>query len=408
MSPIPGAIRQIAKSTATLRQSLERSHFGRALADGTLPITAYGSLLRALHVAWSEIEHMALTGQSEPLRAQHAYLVDRRHQLERDLELLQLDPRGIDAAAMYALVLAQRIRRDAAQSTAAMIGYIEGLDSLLSSFTPQLAKCTELRDGGTSFATGLERRGTVYEALAATLDSTGALDHAITGARLALEAFVSILDVVVSNQHEDWLAGALNREAGQHPVPRDVREVQAALIAGERTRDAFRYYDARYGERGLRFTRSDSAWLVTVGREPLPEARRQIAWLGRLLSTRGMPRYLLESHLRELYAQLVRSVPDQIGDYTALDVIANEMAAERRRVMSDTTFDAVASDFAASTRGPLAPREAGTLLVAAVIDEKDGISSAVTSLCQWLDDPARVPATWREQIARVLERARAV
>jgi hypothetical protein len=308
---------------------------------------------------------------------------------------------------MYALVLAQRIRRDAAQSSAAMIGYIEALDSVLASFTPQLAKRTELRDGGTAFANGLEQRATVHEALAATLDSNGALDHAITGARLGLEALVAILDVVVSNQHEDWLAGALNREAGQHPVPRDVREVQAALIAGERTRDAFRYYDARYGERGLRFTRSDSAWLVTVGREPLVEARRQVAWLGRLLSTRGMPRYLLESHLRELHDQLAKLVSEQIEDYAALDTIAGEMAAERDQLLGRTEFEALIQSFAPGTPGPLSPREAGTLLVAAVVDEEQGIPNAVKSLCQWLDDPVRAPAAWRAEIARTLARARA-
>lgn len=408
MSAISRAIPQLSEATVALRRALDRSELARALEDGTASIASYARLLRALHAAWSEIEHIALTGQSELLRESQPYFVERRQQLERDLEHLQVDPRGVDAAALYGLVLAQHIRRDAAQSGERLIGYIEVLSAPFGSLsTTTLTARPELNGGGAEFASAAAHDARL-EKLAQSLNSSAAIEHAIAGAHRALEGLASIVDVIVSNQHEDWLAGALNREAGQHPVPHDVREVQAALIAGERTREAFRYYEARYGERGLRFTRSDSAWLVTVAREGIDEARRQITWLGRLLSTRGMPRYLLESHLKELYEQLAKLVPEKLEDYAALDRIAKEMASERRKLLSEEDFTRLATEFSPATTGPIAPKEAATLLIAAVLDEKLGIATAVTSLCHWLNDAARSDEQWREAMEKTLAKARSL
>src|SRR4051812_28593243 len=64
------------------------------------------------------------------------------------------------------------------------------------------------------------------------------------------------------------VAAALNPEAGHHAVTTDPRELRAALRAGEQTQRRFGYYEQRYGERGRAFTRSDSAWIVTVTGEP--------------------------------------------------------------------------------------------------------------------------------------------
>src|SRR4051812_16513914 len=98
---------------------------------------------------------------------------------------------------------------------------------------------------------------------------------------------------------------ALNPEAGNHAVTTDPRELGAAIRVGERTRERFVYYERRYGERGRRFTHSDSAWIVTLAGNPPAVVERQLRWLGSLLAARGMPRWLLEVHLEGLHAQLV-------------------------------------------------------------------------------------------------------
>lgn len=56
----------------------------------------------------------------------------------------------------------------------------------------------------------------------------------------------------------------LNPEAGRHEVTMDGRELEAVRRASDRSWSEFPYYDARFGERGRRFSLSDGAWIVTL------------------------------------------------------------------------------------------------------------------------------------------------
>ncbi len=60
----------------------------------------------------------------------------------------------------------------------------------------------------------------------------------------------------------------INVEAGNHAMPQDLREIELALRAGKVAWDKYPYLEHRYGERGRRFTDSDSCWLVTLARAP--------------------------------------------------------------------------------------------------------------------------------------------
>jgi len=101
----------------------------------------------------------------------------------------------------------------------------------------------------------------------------------------------------------------INPEAGNHPIPEDEREIQAALQASNRGWAEFPYYQQRYGERGKRFSDSDTCWLATLVTLDPESLQKQIDWLCRMLSTRGMPSILLEHSLRYLYAEPVHAVP---------------------------------------------------------------------------------------------------
>jgi hypothetical protein len=84
-------------------------------------------------------------------------------------------------------------------------------------------------------------------------------------------------------------AAMLNPEAGDHPVPEDDHEIQAAVTAAKKCRDEFPYFDERFQERGKNFAKSDSAWLVTLADLPADQMYSQVEWLGRVLSNRGCP-----------------------------------------------------------------------------------------------------------------------
>jgi hypothetical protein len=183
----------------------------------------------------------------------------------------------------------------------------------------------------------------------------------------------------------------LNPAAGEVAIPGDARELEAALRAGRISWRIFPYLAWRYGARGELFTRSDSAWLVTLSAAPPERIRQQIGWLGSVLSNRGMPRWLLERHLDVLVRQLVHAVPEKKESYEKLAAVAGELARERRACVPDEAFESLAEGLAAQVgfASSRLLRGTGRLLVASVADEKAGIKNAVARLTGWLTDPAR-------------------
>ncbi|QDV34791.1 hypothetical protein [Tautonia plasticadhaerens] len=185
------------------------------------------------------------------------------------------------------------------------------------------------------------------------------------------------------------MTNPLNPEAGYVSIPDDPREVDAALRAGRVTYRIFPYYAWRYGERGERFTRSDSAWLARLRRYEPPHIRNQVTWLASVLSNRGMPSYLLEVHLRVLSKALSRAVPERAGPYEKLVAAADGLREARLSRFGEADFREMPGAFA-DRLGPVGPRRllrgAGLLVVAAVADERAGIPGAVGSLLEWLGD----------------------
>src|ERR1700755_2420664 len=106
-----------------------------------------------------------------------------------------------------------------------------------------------------------------------------------------------------------------NPEAGDHAVSTDPLEKAAAEAAVRASWREFPYYARRYGERGWRFSLSDTGWIETLCHLNISEARAQAAWLGRLLATRGMPTYMLERHLVLLHGELLRVAQDREARY---------------------------------------------------------------------------------------------
>lgn len=224
---------------------------------------------------------------------------------------------------------------------------------------------------------------------------------------------VSIEDQVARVQAMPDAAGrspvvALNSDAGSHAITTDPRELRAALRAGERTWRRFPYYEHRYGERGRRFTSSDSAWIVTLTELPLAVAETRLRWLGRVLAARGMPRWLLETHLGTLYSELVAEGPEKHEAYAILRQIADRFSDERHRHLDEATFTRLAAEFDRRAGPPWAARlpEMGALLAAAVVDERAGIERAVTSVLEWVGDPQRFPDVWCDAVAWTVDEAR--
>jgi hypothetical protein len=205
-----------------------------------------------------------------------------------------------------------------------------------------------------------------------------------------------------------FTAGMLNPEAGDHAVPGDVREIEAAVTAARRCREEFPYFDERYQERGRSFAKSDAAWLTTLAGLPVTQLLSQVEWLGRVLGNRGMPRITLERQLELLFEELTIAVPEKTGHYRSLLEAAEKLKGERLRCISEPVFDALAREFHIATDGELQGRflRTGSLIASAVCDELAGVSEAVNSLIPWLTDTERFSAQLIAAVLQTLNKSR--
>jgi hypothetical protein len=205
-------------------------------------------------------------------------------------------------------------------------------------------------------------------------------------------------------------AQQLNPAAGDHAIPGDPRELEAAVRAGERSWAAFPYYEMRYGVRGSRFGSSDSAFLAALARNPQSDVDRQVQWLGRVLSARGMPQWLLERHLELMHAELCAAIPERAAEYGTLANAAVMLHRLRRGVLPDASFGSLAREFEGAVGQEWTRRlpGMGEILVSAAVDERLGIRQAVHTLETWIAEPARFPFPWRDAALRTLRHASVV
>lgn len=313
-------------------------------------------------------------------------------------------------ALLEAMLVAQHLRRAARLEPMTLLGALYGLHvatgiaaaraSGLDLPAPELwahVQATEVDDLAARMqAMRLDRR---------------AQEVVIAAAVELLDRLMPVLCALHPFVHEPLgeLVHQLNYEAGAHPITDDLRELHVALCAGEASWQAFPYYEARYGGRGRRFTNSDSAWLVGLCRLEAASVHKQVAWLGAMLATRGMPRLMLEEHLELLHVRLCEALPERREQYAVLRSAARVLRDARHGQMDPREHDALAGEFerAVGGREPAYLPRMGELLAAAVADERDGITGAVSSLAGWLMDRGRFGAAWVEAVEATIERTRA-
>jgi hypothetical protein len=280
----------------------------------------------------------------------------------------------------------------------------------------QLARLLRLkdRDGLAYLASYDSAAANPWQALRRQLDaaplSAAEQRQLREAAQRAMHSIIQIVEALYPIPEADMaaLVAILNPEAGAHVIPKDAREIEAALRAGERSWQQQRYYEWRYGERGRRFTWSDSSWIVTLSQHSEAVVTHQIDWLSRVLAARGMPRWLLEQHLQTLHDELVSVIPEKRREYTSLAYQADRLRHLRLQQIDEPTFQALAAEFDAAVGPDWSARMGGIgyLLVAAVADERAGINRAVTSLESVLSDPQQFPQPWIDAVHKAIGKAR--
>jgi hypothetical protein len=204
------------------------------------------------------------------------------------------------------------------------------------------------------------------------------------------------------------IAAEVNPYAGLHPVTASPAEMEAVRRATGAAIRETPYYVERYGERAALFGGSDGGWLVTLCDGDSEYIERQVLWLGRVLSARGVPRILLQRYLRLLRDELAATEPQAGARCTALLHAGAVLAAQQRRYIPDPDALALADGFDLRADEATLARlpGMGRILIGAVADEAGGIAGAMASVAEWATDPGRFPDRWITAVNATVAEAR--
>jgi heme oxygenase len=411
---------QLRMATRNQHAELEALPFFKALADGSLPIDSYLNQLRAFAVLFSTLERSAATVEDDSVGNMLHALDGRYAQLLQDLDVFgDLLLPDILPAATLSLELAHAVRQAVTENPRLLVGHLYALGGTILGNRVHLPDVCRLLDthgeGGAFYAGFGDRTDEVWHGLVVLLDAFAAGEEE---QRLIVEtaqetfrgliAIHAVLYPLPGAQGRRLTATALNPEAGSHPIPDDMREVSAALAAGIRCREEFPYFDARYGERGRRYTSSDVAWLATLCQLESDGIVHQVTWLADLLARRGMPRILLERQLELLIEELVIKVPERRTQYEKLWLGVEALRRDRLSHLSEQQF----TDLAIEMETRLAPYNPkvpnlGVLIVSSLADEKCGIQESAASLETWLTGPGTFPSGMIAAVREALVKTRA-
>lgn len=410
---------RLKAETKACHSKLESLPYFKALIEHRLPLECYVNQLRALSVLHGVFENEISASSDERVSSVWGKEMRKRPLLEEDLAFFK--PRVIaDAGAPIEAAhdMTGKIRLRAIEQPMSLLGYLyvlEGSTLGNSMHRPDVSATFHLDEwnGCRYYSSYQDQVAARWERFSKNMNdalSDPSLYNSVIEA--AHEAFSGLETLYAAlyplgKTENRFHVTRINPEAGNHPVPQDEREIEAALIASGRSWDAFPYYALRYGERGKRFSDSDTCWLVTLTSLDPEVVQRQIDWLCRVLAVRGMPTFMMEQTLRFLHEELIRAVPDRAAAYEKLCVSADALRKKRENFFRDAAFQTLASEFDRAVGPKMAEawRDTGKLVVSAVADEKNGIQGALAALLGWMTGESRFPDEWIHAVTDTVSKA---
>ncbi len=413
MTPFPALHATLRAETGAHHARLEGSPYVAALRAGTLPPLAALSFLRGLAIVHAGHER-ALTEASIPeVRSLAAEVSPRLPLLLADLERLDAARQpSVVPAVERALAFANALR-EPADDAFALVGVLYVLEgSRLGGavLARDYARCLGVPHGTLlSFGGSGARIGARWERFTAALDAlpagTDEVSAVVRGAVACFDWFSDMCAALHPYAERDLkhhVAG-LNPEAGRHAMPQDPREIGLALRAGAQVWARTPYLAHRFGERGRRFTTSDSCWLVALTQASEEVATKSLSWLRTVLVPRGLPTIVLEEHLYEIVRQLRGELDDGASRGARLSPFLAGLRDERERLGGEGCLSARIDAFEPrlkACRG-FTVDGAARLITSAWVDERAGIEGALGATRDWFEDPDRFSPEWISEVRRL-------
>jgi len=408
--------------TAVYHMKLESLPYFDELIAHRLPLECYVNQLRALSVIHSVLEEQIAASANEQIaRVWEDGL--RKLPLLMD-DLLFFEPRvsSDDIPTLeVALSIAEKIRLRSIEQPLSLLGYLyvmEGSTLGNHMHQPDITRTYHLDglDGSRYYSSYKDKVPARWQQFADRMNEV--LDDPALHAPIveaAHETFTG-LDVLynalypIKKSENIFHVARINPEAGNHPIPTDKREIEAALNASDRCWNEYPYYEKRYGKRGKRFSDSDTCWLVTLTTLEQIDLQKQVDWLCRVLATRGMPSLMMETILLYLSLELTAAFPESKALYRKLFKSSEKLKENRLKRIEEKIFKNLAEEFEQSVPTDLrkAFKNTGFLLVGAVIDEKNGILGTLSGLQKFLIDVDRFPPAWIAAVEQTINKTKSI
>ncbi len=403
----PPSLHALLKAeTAEIHERLETRPFFQALRAGTLPPLAIVSFLRSLAIIHAVLEREITTASNTEVAALGTLAPSKVPLLIADLEALQGDPLPSVAPAVQVALDCAADLLAGAHDPLSLVGalyVLEGSQNGGVMLKRSYATCLQVTPEqlsyfgcyGSSSASHWQSFTHQMNQAARTSDQAQAV------VRSAIRCFewIDKISLALFPYDERDLrhhVAAINFEAGDHTMPQDPREIALALRAGRAAWDRYPYLELRFGERGRRFTNSDSCWLVALTRLPADAATKSLEWLRSVLGSRGIPTVILEEHLRAIAGALAAEFPDQPRLAVQFDRFLAAREAERASIAGEDTLVSIIDrfDLRLNSVAGLRVAAAAQLIASAWIDERNGIPGALAATRSWFVDAGRFSPDW--------------
>jgi heme oxygenase len=372
------------------------TYFGELIAH-RLPLECYVNQLKALSIIHSVLEELVASSTTEQVARVWEDDFRKLPLLMDDIRFFEPRvPSDNTPSIEVALQITKKIRQKSIEQPFSLLGYLYVMEgSTLGNHMHQqdVIKCYHLNgsDGSRYYASYgnkvISRWQQFTRRMNEVLDDPAMHGPVIETAHQMFAGLESLYTNLypLKKSRDIFHVARINPEAGNHPIPTDRREIQAALNASSQCWNEYLYFEKRYGDRGKRFSDSDTCWLVTLTSLDQTDLQKQVDWLCRVLSTRGMPSIMMETILHFLSLELTAAIPENKALYHKLLKSSEKLKENRLKHIDEKVFRNLAEEFEQGVEIKMNKffKNTGSLLVSAIIDEKNGIAGAQSGLKKW-------------------------
>jgi heme oxygenase len=406
----------LRKQTMDLHEKGHQVPYIANLLKNKILLESYVGHLRALAIIYGTLEQQLSTSKQPEIKDFLEDYTPKLPMLLADLEYFNAQNiKDVIPAVNKALQVVDKILVYSIKSPYKLIGFLYTLDGSLnggSVLKKHLSEVFDLQnnDGKSYFSFFNEPFKSFWTKFTEQLNDKIIDDQAkndvLSSATEIFNDLISIYECLypIDEKRLGNHITALNPEAGNFPIPTNPLEIQAAIAAGLKCWNEFSFYEKRYGERGKRFTSSDSVWLVTLHELSLELANNQVKWLAKYLANRGMPVITMEFQLKCLYEELVKLIPENEQKYKTLLLVSEQLKNERFKNIPEAIFEksnSIFTDFCIQLNVSDEPmKNTGKLIASSISDSKNGMEESLQNFKTWLTNPDLFSQNWIQSVEK--------